>query len=89
MDSIATSHIVCSGFMVSHYLLIFQKVLVCLVMILPKVHDYMIVFLERSDREGSRGGGGGGEILEMLEQNEDIQDDYIHLTQAVTLTTDI
>jgi len=43
---------------------------------------------ERSDREGS-GGGGVGEILELMEQNEEIQDENIHLTQAVTFTTDI
>ena len=48
----------------------------------------MFFFIERSDREGS-GGGGVGEILELMEQNEEIQDENIHLTQAVTFTTDI
>ena len=56
-------------------------------MIFLKFFDYIFVFLERFDGERN---GVGGEILEMLEQNdEDIRDDCIHLTQAVTLSTDI
>ena len=49
---------------------------------------YICFFIERSDGEGS-GGGGVGEILELMDQNAEIQDENIHLTQAVIFTTDI